>query len=207
MSIPVYRLAQVFGSVASNHKVRQGHEYERIGRVQELAVSANLARGKVLNNMGRFYDVVVKRATKGQEQWQRTGFVAACSCPDPNALCKHITATVFALGRRLEADAEVFEVWMGVSAEIDLSLQELSADSLRSWWDSSNGADTGDDFDVERSGRPDELLRRLGPPPRNLGLSDLPDLLAPAYSKIADAGRKLFEDPASAIKASTSTRR
>ena len=81
MSVPVYRLAQIFGAVSSHHKVGQGHEYERIGRVQSIELTPGLARTKVLNNMGRYYDVIIKRATKGQEAWRNTGFVAACTCP------------------------------------------------------------------------------------------------------------------------------
>ncbi len=98
MSVPIYRLAQIFGAVSNHHKVGQGHEYERIGRVHSVEVTPGLARTKVLNNMGRYYDVVVKRATKAQEVWKNTGFVAACTCPDPNSLCKHIAASVFSFG-------------------------------------------------------------------------------------------------------------
>jgi len=199
MSVPVYRLAQIFGAADSHHKVGQGHEYERIGRVQSIELTPGLARMKVLNNMGRYYDVIVKRATKGNEVWKNTGFVAACTCPDPNSLCKHIAASVFALGRRVEADKEAFEVWMGISADDGMGLQELSDSDLERWWDAGT-EDAGAPFDPENAGRPDELLRRLGPPPRKLGLSDLPDLLAPAYSLIAKAGRQLIVDPASGIK-------
>ena len=117
MSVPVYRLVQIFGAVKTHHKVGQGHEYERIGRVHSVEITPGLARMKVLNNMGRYYDVIVKRATKGNEVWKNTGFVAACTCPDPNSLCKHIAASVFSLGRRIEADKEAFETWMGVSAD------------------------------------------------------------------------------------------
>ena len=199
MSVPVYRLAQIFGAVKTHHKVGQGHEYERIGRVQSVDITPGLARLKVLNNMGRHYDVIVKRATKGNEVWKNTGFVAACTCPDPNSLCKHIAASVFSLGRRIEADKEAFETWMGVSADDGMGLQELNASDLKEWWDAGK-ADFGELFDPENSGRPDELLRRLGPPPRKLGLSDLPDLLAPAYTLIANAGRQLITDPPSSIK-------
>lgn len=199
MSVPVYRLAQIFGAADSHHKVGQGHEYERIGRVQSIELTPGLARMKVLNNMGRYYDVIVKRATKGNEVWKNTGFVAACTCPDPNSLCKHIAASVFALGRRVEADKEAFETWMGISADDGMGLQQLSDSDLEQWWDAGTH-DTGSVFDPENAGRPDELLRRLGPPPRKLGLSDLPDLLAPAYSLIANAGRQLIIDPGSAIK-------
>jgi hypothetical protein len=199
MSVPVYRLAQIFSAAGSHHKVGQGHEYERIGRVHSLETTAGLARGKVLNNMGRYYDVIVKRATKGKEVWQNTGFVAACSCPDPNALCKHIAATVFSLGRRLEADASVYEAWMGITADDGMGLPALSKEEIEAWWLAGSG-EPSPAFDPDCAGRPDELLRRLGPPPRKLGLSDLPDLLAPAYSLIAKAGRQLIENPASAIK-------
>ena len=201
MSVPVYRLTQIFGAVRTHHKVGQGHEYERIGRVHSVDITPGLARMKVLNNMGRHYDVIVKRATKGNEVWKNTGFVAACSCPDPNSLCKHIAASVFSLGRRIEADKEAFETWMGVSADDNMGLQELSGSGRTEWWDAGS-ADLGEIFDPENSGRPDELLRRLGPPPRKLGLSDLPDLLAPAYTLIANAGRQLITDPSSAIKTS-----
>jgi hypothetical protein len=200
MSVPVYRLAQIFGAATTHHKVGQGHEYERIGRVHEVDVTPGLARTKVLNNMGRYYDVIVKRATKGQEQWQNTGFVAACTCPDPNALCKHIAASVFALGRRVEADASAFETWMGVSAIQTLNAAVLDADEYAAWWGVGHDV-ASETFSVDHAGKPDELLRRLGPPPRKLGLSDLPDLLAPAYILIAKAGCQLIEDPASGIVA------
>jgi hypothetical protein len=199
MSVPVYRLAQIFGAVGAHHKVGQGHEYERIGRVQPIELTPGLARMKVLNNMGRYYDVIIKRATKANEVWKNTGFVAACTCPDPNSLCKHVAASVFSLGRRVEADKEAFELWMGISADDGMGLQELSSSALEAWWD-AGAAETKTPFDPDQAGRPDELLRRLGPPPRKLGLSDLPDLLAPAYSLIAKAGRQLIVDPASAIK-------
>ena len=205
MSVPVYRLAQIFGAVSSHHKVGQGHEYERIGRVQSIELTPGLARTKVLNNMGRYYDVIIKRATKGQEAWRNTGFVAACTCPDPNSLCKHIAASVFSLGRRIEADADAFQVWMGISADDNMGPQVMSSDEQDAWWDVGT-AEVGDFFDPEQSGRPDELLRRLGPPPRKLGLSDLPDLLAPAYTLISNAGRQLITDPVSAIKTGKSRR-
>ena len=41
---------------------------------------------------------------------------------------------------------------------------------------------------------------------RKLGLSDLPDLLAPAYTLISNAGRQLITDPVSAIKTGKSRR-
>ncbi len=199
MSVPVYRLVQIFGAYDSHHKVGQGHEYERIGRVHSVDITAGLARTKVLNNMGRYYDVVIKRATKAQEVWKNTGFVAACSCPDPNSLCKHIAASVFSLGRRLEADPAVFEAWLGVSANDGLGLEQLAKADFAAWWD-GGARDRASAFNPDNAGRPDELLRRLGPPPRKLGFSDLPDLLAPAYALIANAGRQLIEDPNSAIK-------
>jgi len=199
MSVPVYRLVQIFTARDSHHKVAQGHEYERIGRVHSVDITPGLARTKVLNNMGRYYDVVVKRATKAQEVWKNTGFVAACSCPDPNTLCKHISASVFSLGRRLEADATVFEGWMGVSADDGQGLEQIAKDELAGWW-GLGAPDHSAVFNPDEAGRPDELLRRLGPPPRKLGFSDLPDLLAPAYALIANAGRRLIEDPVSTIK-------
>jgi len=199
MSVPVYRLAQIFAAPKTHHKVGQGHEYERIGRVHSVDVTKGLGRMKVLNNMGRHYDVIVKRATKATENWQQTGFVAACSCPDPNALCKHIAASVFALGRRLEADKALFQTWMGISADDSMGEPIATADEIEAWWD-GGATDSAARFDPETAGRPDELLRRLGPPPRKLGLSDLPDVLAPAYVLIAKAGRQLVEDPASLIK-------
>ena len=88
---------------------------------------------------------------------------------------------------------------MGISADDGMGLQELSSSALEAWWD-AGATETKALFDPDQAGRPDELLRRLGPPPRKLGLSDLPDLLAPAYSLIAKAGRQLIVDPASAIK-------
>ena len=103
------------------------------------------------------------------------------------------------MARRVEADKEAFETWMGISADDGMGLQQLSDSDLEQWWDAGTH-DTGSVFDPENAGRPDELLRRLGPPPRKLGLSDLPDLLAPAYSLIANAVRQLIIDPGSAIK-------
>jgi uncharacterized Zn finger protein len=37
---------------------------------------------------------------------------------------------------------------------------------------------------------PDALLRQLGPPPAELGLADLPELLAPVYAAMARAAQR-----------------
>jgi hypothetical protein len=194
MSDPVYRLDQVYRAVASNSRCAKGREYELIGRVHELRIGKNIGVCKVLNNMGQFYAVQVRRGTKGQERWQDTGFVGRCTCPDPHALCKHVAAGVFAVGRRLEADPKAYAAWMQMSAPDDLTPVVMSRDEARDYWDRGQPEQIPA-LDPDSLGRPDELLRRLGPAPRGLELPDLPDLLAPAIKQLAKAGYSMLSKP------------
>jgi hypothetical protein len=194
MSDPVYRLDQVYNSVAINSRCSKGREYELIGRVHELRIGKNIGVCEVLNNMGQFYSVQVRRGTKGHERWQDTGFVGRCTCPDPQALCKHVAAGVFAVGRRLEADPKAYAAWMQMSAPDDLAPARMSPEQATDYWDCGRPVEIAR-VDPEGLGRPDELLRRLGPAPRSLALPDLPDLLAPAITQLAKAGVSMLFKP------------
>ncbi len=185
-------LRQVLSSVDSNSRIKKGRAYEVEGRVSGLKIEKSKLSARVLNNMGRYYDVEVKRATKGTADWLATGIQGSCPCGDPHSLCKHVAAAVFALVRLLAADRDLYETWVGVRADDDHGGLSMDDAAIESHWGEMNDElpDTPEAF-----GRADELLRRLGPSPMSLGLPELPDLLAPCYGILSTAGQGILAAP------------
>lgn len=185
-------LRQVLSSVDSNSRIKKGRAYEIEGRVVGVTVTKSQLSARVLNNMGRYYDVEVKRATKGTADWLATGIHGSCPCGDPHMLCKHVASAVFALVRFLGADREVYETWVGVRADDDHGGIAMDDAAIDAHW-----GELDDELPArpEEFGRADELLRRLGPSPMTLGLPELPDLLAPCYGIMSTAGQGILTSP------------
>ncbi len=140
---------------------------------------------------------------------------SACSCPDWASPCKHVAAAFYILAEAFDADPFLVFNWRGRTKQ-EL-IERLRA--LRGGGDAVPD-DGGPRHDpVESHGPtplpasaeefwrlgpgleavrikpwaaevPDALLRQLGPPPADLGLGDLPDLLAPAYAAMARAAER-----------------
>ncbi|MDL2315976.1 helix-turn-helix domain-containing protein [Desulfovibrio sp. OttesenSCG-928-A18] len=95
-----------------------------------------------------------------------------CSCPDWASMCKHVAATLYGVGRRLDAEPDLLFVLRGVNAEdlIPASLdftQNAQPDALD---DDDLGALFGIDLDVDA---------QIASPPVS-GFPDKPKLLAKA---------------------------
>ena len=117
MSVPVYRLAQIFGAVSSHHKVGQGHEYERIGRVQSIELTPGLARTKVLNNMGRYYDVIINAPPRGKRSGATPASWRRATCPDPIPCASTSQRRCSRSVAGSKRTPTAFQVWMGISAD------------------------------------------------------------------------------------------
>ena len=78
----------------------------------------------------------------------------SCSCPDWAGMCKHVAATLYGVGARLDHDPDLLFTLRGVnctelvSAGADLSITEAAAGSERVLVDDDVGALFGLDFDA-----------------------------------------------------------
>jgi uncharacterized Zn finger protein len=140
---------------------------------------------------------------------------SACSCPDWASPCKHVAAAFYILAEAFDADPFLVFTWRGRTKEgLIESLRALRGggdagpedgmpeldppgseaptplpDSAEEFWHPGPGLE---ELRIKPwvAEVPDALLRQLGPPPAELGLADLPELLAPAYAAMARAAQR-----------------
>ena len=140
---------------------------------------------------------------------------SACSCPDWASPCKHVAAAFYILAEAFDADPFLVFTWRGrTKAGLIESLRALRGGGDAGPEDGMPGFDppgsegpialpaSAEEFWHPGPGLeglrikpwaaevPDALLRQLGPPPAELGLADLPELLAPAYAAMARAAQR-----------------
>jgi uncharacterized Zn finger protein len=138
---------------------------------------------------------------------------ASCTCPDWENPCKHIAAAYYILAERFDEDPFLIFAWRG--RDQDELLERLrtrrvagSGRALRAARPSTPGPGTAslaDQLDgFWRSGpaladlhvsplasdAPDTLLRQLGPAPVEVAGKNLVEVLAPAYTKIAEESER-----------------
>lgn len=138
---------------------------------------------------------------------------ASCTCPDWENPCKHIAAAYYILAERFDEDPFLIFAWRGrakdellgrLRAQRGPRKRRRSAgapsaqpkpeapplvERLDSFWRS--GARLSE-FHVTplASEAPDALLRQLGPAAVDVGGQDLVEMLAPAYSTLAEAAER-----------------
>ena len=142
---------------------------------------------------------------------------ATCTCPDWENPCKHIAAVYYILAERFDDDPFEIFAWRGRTR--DELLERLRAIRARSPGVAALPVRTDEPVDGGSGARPlieliddfwgsgpeiaelrvsplagtapDALLRRLGPSPvRTASGRDVADLLAPAYSKLAELAER-----------------
>jgi uncharacterized Zn finger protein len=139
---------------------------------------------------------------------------ASCTCPDGVNPCKHIAATYYILAERFDEDPFLIFTWRGRDQdELIESLRKRRAPARRvtrtstisagdshrpepgaspstaSFWSCGPELDA---FHVSplAGEAPDALLRQLGPAPVEVGDRNLPDVLADAYARLAQAAER-----------------
>ena len=145
----------------------------------------------------------------------------SCSCPDWADMCKHVAATLYGVGARLDHEPDLLFTLRGVdrgelvSTGTDLSITEVAADSERVLAD----ADMAALFGVTIETAPPEAkkpvakkaltkksdgLKKAGAPVKKAGASVLPNVAKKGAAKTARTS-KPTSNPAPA-RQSTSTR-
>ena len=81
--------------------------------------------------MGHFSDVVMERFTRQEDGLfpRPSEIKMQCSCPDWATLCKHVAATLYGVGARLDAKPELLFTLRDVDHE-DLIQQAVTADNV-----------------------------------------------------------------------------
>jgi uncharacterized Zn finger protein len=137
----------------------------------------------------------------------------SCTCPDWENPCKHIAAAYYILAERFDEDPFVIFAWRGRdreellehlrarrrtgtgpgSAAMQSAMAEPRpaplAEQLGSFWRS--GPTLADLHVSPLAGEaPDTLLRQLGPAPVEVADQDLVEVLAPAYTTLAEGAER-----------------
>jgi uncharacterized Zn finger protein len=142
---------------------------------------------------------------------------ASCTCPDWENPCKHIAAAYYILAERFDGDPFLIFVWRGRdkdellgrlraqrgaesqrgSAEARSKKPEPRSPSLAEQLDSfwySGPALAELRISPLAGEAPDTLLRQLGPAPVDVAGENLVEVLAPAYSTLAEEAERLALD-------------
>jgi uncharacterized Zn finger protein len=211
--------ARVQGSRARPYRVRIGvktlSEKDWARAERAMAAKAVFAARLLAGEMPREIEDAFSACKLSLFPTSGRELASACSCPDWASPCKHVAAAFYILAEAFDADPFLVFTWRG-RTQPEL-IERLRA--LRGVGDAGRDEGVGDldlpagaiptplPASVEEFWRPgpgleelrikpwaaevpDALLRQLGPPPAELGLADLPGLLAPVYAAMARAAER-----------------
>ena len=103
---------------------------------------------------GRFDNGVMEHSAKGRRSFsQPQKSRCACSCPDSAYMCKHLAATLYGVGARLDTSPELLFTLRDVD-HLELINQAIDADNLDASLQSKTGAtlagsDLGEIFGID----------------------------------------------------------